>query len=76
MARLRLLRLVLRFCMIRTTILHVRTLELAGRSSHSGYSLVTIPDLWFMMLQLSRLNTTLLQYSTLHSGKCGGQEIK
>ena len=73
LARLRHLSVELQFWMILTTILHVTTLELAGRSSHSGYSLVTIPDLWFMMLQLSRLKHNSL---TLHSGKCGGQEIK
>ena len=58
LARLRHLSVELQFWMILTTILHVTTLELAGRSSHSGYIRVTIPDLWFMMLQLARLNKT------------------
>ena len=55
LARLRHPRVGLKFWMILTTILQVRTLELAGRSSHSGYIRVTIPDLWFITLQLARL---------------------
>ena len=55
LAKLRDFSVELKFWMILTTILQVRTLELAGRSSHSGYIRVTIPDLWFMMLQLARL---------------------
>ena len=57
LARLRHPRVGLKFWMILTTILQVRTLELAGRSSHSGYIRVTIPDLWFITLQLARLET-------------------
>ena len=40
---------------ILATTRQVSTLGLAGVSSHSGYSRVTTPELWLMMLQLDKL---------------------
>ena len=51
---------------ILATTRQVSTLGLAGVSSHSGYSRVTTPELWLMMLQLDKLDSVIMLLSTTY----------
>ena len=51
---------------ILATTRQVSTLGLAGVSSLSGYSRVTTPELWLMMLQLDKLDSVIMLLSTTY----------